>query len=38
MIGIVVDIVVDEEVVRTESSNASLLSKVLKERKKTATR
>jgi len=36
MIGIVVDIVVDGEVVRTESSNSSLLSKVLRERKKTA--
>lgn len=35
MIGVVVDIVVGGEVVRTESSNANLLTKVLKERKKS---
>lgn len=36
MVGIVADIVVDGEIVRSESSNKNLLTKVLKERKKTA--
>ncbi len=37
MVGVVVDIVVDGEVVKTDSSNRSLLTKVLKERIKTAS-
>ena len=38
MVGIVADIVVDGEIVRSESSNKNLLTKVLKKRRKTATR
>lgn len=38
MVGVVVDIVVDGEVVRSDSNNRSLLNKVLKERTSTAAR
>lgn len=38
MTGIVVDVIVDGEVVRTESSNRALLNKVLRERRSTASR
>lgn len=38
MVGIVVDIVVDGEIVRTESSNKNLLHKVLRARSRTAAR
>lgn len=38
MIGVVVDVVVNGEVVRSDSNNRSLLNKVLKERTSTASR
>lgn len=34
MLGVIVDIVVDGEVVRTETSNRSLLSQIERERKR----
>lgn len=37
MVGIVVDIVVDGETVKTDSSNRSLLTKVMKDRSSTAS-
>jgi hypothetical protein len=38
MVGVVVDIVVGDEIVRSDSSNRNLLTKVLKERSSTASR
>ncbi len=38
MVGVVVDIVVGDEIVRSESNSKNLLNKVLKERSNTASR